>query len=165
MKKQLVATALLLFVPIFYVSCVSSILKDAPPTFSSEIKVTDPVAPFVKTKTSVFPSWKSSKSGNVISVVSDCDPNSNLTLQKLHQLVEDSLYNLAVLKEETQTFQGRPSFYKRVSGELDGRPIEVISISFKRKACGYVSSLSGKKETLEQDLKNFETFNNGLRFE
>ncbi|AGH96368.1 hypothetical protein [Pseudobdellovibrio exovorus] len=164
MQKQLVATILIVFMPFLFVSCVSSILKDKPPTFSSEITLKDPSSPFTRTRTSVFPSWKSSQSGNVISIVSDCNENSPATLSSLHQLIESSLESPQIISEENITIQDRPSLLKVVNAQLDGYPIEVRSVSFRKKSCGYVSSLSGKKGTLEADRASFEQFLNNLSF-
>ncbi|MGZ3691890.1 MAG: hypothetical protein ACXVAX_10320 [Pseudobdellovibrio sp.] len=164
MKKLLVSTLLIGIFPVLLASCVSTLLKESPPTFSTEIKVTAPPTPFVALKTSVFPSWKSSKSGNVISIVSECDPNLNSDLIGLHRIVEDSLTEVKVVKEENTTLQSKPAYYKNVTAELEGHPIEVETYSFKRKSCGYVTSLSGKSESLEQDKVTFEKFIQGLSF-
>lgn len=164
MQKQLVATILIIFMPFLFVSCVSSILKDKPPTFSSEIKLQDLQSPFEKMRTSVFPSWKNTQTGNVISIVSDCNPSSTYTLSSLHQLIEGSVEKAQVVTEENLTIQDRPSLLKVVNAELDGHPIEVRSVSFIKKSCGYVSSLSGKKGTLEADRAAFDQFLNSLSF-
>ena len=165
MKKQLVATVILIAIPFLFVSCVSSLLKEKAPTFSSEIKLTAPKSPFMKTDTSVYPSWKNSVTGNVISIVSDCNDGSTSKLSVLHQLIEDSLEEVKVLKEETMALHNRPALLKVVSANLDGHPIEVQSVSFKRKSCGYLASLSGKSNTLIKDTTQFEQFLNGLVFE
>lgn len=165
MKKQLVATVILIAIPFFFVSCVSSILKEKPPTFSNEIKLIAPQPPFVKTETSVFPSWKNTLTGNVISIVSDCNDGSSSKLTALHQLIEDSLEDIRVVKEETLALQNRPAHLKVVTAKLDGHPIEVRSISFKRKSCGYLASLSGKTNSLLKDTTQFEQFISGLVFE
>lgn len=165
MKKQLVATIIISSLPFLFISCVSTLLKDSPPTFSKEIKVKDPAKPFSKTTTAVYPSWKSSKSGNVIAIVSDCDPNSSYSLNNLHLLVEEPLSNVKVLQEETFTMQNKPAVRRLVTAQLDDSQIEVESISFKRKSCSYVTSLSGKIDGLNADRAQFEQFNNGLSFE
>lgn len=165
MKKQLVATLFIIAVPFFFVSCVSSLLKEKPPSFSKEIKLTAPKLPFIKTETSVFPSWKNNSTGNVISIVSDCSDASSYKLSTLHQLIEDSLDDIKVLKEETIALQNRPALLKVVTANLDGQPIEVRSVSFKRKACGYLASLSGKTNSLIKDTPQFEQFISGLVFE
>ena len=165
MKIQLITTFIIITVPIIFVSCISSLLKDKAPTFSSEIKFTAPAQPFVKTETSVYPSWKNSKTGNVIAIVSDCNDISSNKLSTLHQLIEDSLDNVKSIKEETIALQNRPALLRVISAQLDGLQIEVQSISFKRKSCAYVASLSGKLNTLETDRPQFEKFINGFSFE
>ncbi len=165
MKKQLVATLFIIAVPFFFVSCVSSILKEKPPSFSTEIRLTAPKAPFAKTKTSVFPTWKNSQTGNVISIVSDCNDGATNKLSALHQLIEDSLEEIKILKEETMALQNRPALFKIVTASLDGQPIEVRSVSFKRKSCGYLASLSGKPNSLLKDTVHFDNFIQGLGFE
>lgn len=165
MKKQLVATLFIIAVPFFFVSCVSSLLKEKPPSFSTEIRLTAPKAPFAKTKTSVFPAWKNSQTGNVISIVSDCNDGATNKLSALHQLVEDSLEEINIVKEETMAFQNRPALLKILTASLDGQPIEVRSVSFKRKSCGYLASLSGKPNSLLKDNVHFDNFIQGLGFE
>ena len=165
MKKQLAATIIICSLPLLFISCVSSILKDAPPVFSKEIKLRAPGSPFVQTDTSVYPSWKNPKSGNVIAIVSDCDPNSSYSLTSLPSLVENPLTNIKVAKEQTITLQSKPALRRVVTATLDDHDIEVESVSFKRKSCSYVSSLSGKTGTLDADRAQFENFNSGFSFE
>lgn len=165
MKKQLAATIIIASLPLLIISCVSSILKDAPPTFSKEIRLREPAKPFVKTDTSVYPSWKNSKSGNVISIVSDCDPNSSYSLTSLPTLVENPLTNVKVVKEVQFNLQDKPALRRLVTAMLDEHEIEVETVSFKRKLCSYVSSLSGKAGTLDTDRSQFENFNSGFSFE
>lgn len=165
MKKQLVATLFIIAVPFFFVSCVSSLLKEKPPSFSTEIRLTAPKAPFGKTETSVFPTWKNSQTGNVISIVSDCNEGATNKLSTLHQLIEDSLDDVKIMKEETMALQNRPALLKFITANLDGQPIEVHSVSFKRKSCGYLASLSGKPNSLFKDTGHFDQFINGFGFE
>lgn len=165
MQKQLVATFIIILMPFLFVSCVSSLFKDKAPTFSREIRLRAPEAPFKETDTSVYPSWKSSASGNVISIVSDCSQISSYSLSSLHQLIENSLQNVHTVKEEQVSIQGRPSLSKVIEGELDGFPIEVRSVSFMKKSCGYVGSLSGKKGSLDGDQAEFDRFLNNMSFE
>ena len=164
MKRQLAATFLLFVSPFLFVACISSLLKENPPTFSSEVEYKEPAAPFAKFKKSVYPSWKSQKTGNVISIVSDCDPNSSLSLAQLHRIVEDSLTGLQVVNEEGAFLQDKPALVRNIKGQLDGIDIELVSVSFRRKSCGYVSSLSGKVGSVQQDRTEFDRFNQNLKF-
>ncbi|MCC2679257.1 MAG: hypothetical protein K0R29_1833 [Pseudobdellovibrio sp.] len=165
MKKQLVTTILVALFPILFTACVSSMLQGSPPTFSKDVRLINPASPFVATKNSVFPSWKSSRTGNVITIISECDPNSSASLSVLHRMVEEPLSGIQILKEENVTFQNKPAVFKAVKAELDGQAIELQSLSFRRKSCGYVSTLSGKPGNLQQDENEFSRFNAGLQFE
>lgn len=164
MKKQLVATLTIIVIPLFFVSCISSLLKDKAPSFSNEIILASPKEPFIKTDTSVFPSWKSNTTGNVISIVSDCNENSSYKLTNLHQLIESTLEGIKIIKEETISLQKKPALMRIINAQLDGQPIEIQSVSFKRKSCGYVAALSGKVNNLVFDKSQFEQFINSFDF-
>ncbi len=165
MKKQLAATIFTIAFPILMVSCVSTILKEKEPTFSKQINYKDPQVNFVKLNVSVYPTWKNSKTGNVISIVSDCSENFSGTLTSLQQLIAGSIEEAKIMKQESITLQGKPALLYLTEGQLDGQPIAVRSISFKRKACGYVSALSGRPTSLAADLKAYESFNESFSFE
>lgn len=164
MKKQLVATLVISTLPLIFVSCVSSLLKDAPPSFSTEIQFKAPEAPFTKYDTSVYPSWKNTSTGNIISIISDCRPNSPYKLTNIHQVLESSLENIKVIKEENYSFQDKPAYSRVVKAQLDGEPIEINSVAFKRKSCHYVAVLSGKQNNLSVDKAHFEKFMTGFGF-
>ncbi len=165
MKKQLAATLLIIASPFLMVSCVSSILKEKAPTFSKEILFKEPQSGFSKINLSVYPAWKSSKTGNVISVVSDCNENGVASLAGLHLLITSSIEDAKTVKQDQLTFKDKPALLFVTEGYLDGQPIAIRSISFKRKDCGYVSSLSGKPSSLESDLTTFNSFNESFSFE
>lgn len=80
-------------------------------------------------------------------------------------MVEEPLSNVQTVKEENVSFQGKPAVFKVVRADLDGLPIELHSVSFRRKSCGYVSTLSGKPGSLQPDESEFSRFNAGLSFE
>lgn len=165
MKKQLVATLILILTPALLVSCVSSLLQEKAPTFSSEIKFADPAEPFTKLNKSVYPSWKNKKTGNVISIVSDCSDSSSITLYSLHQIIEGSIDKPKVSQQNTITFKNKPALVHVTEGLLDLEPIEIHSMSFKRNNCGYVTSLSGKPKNLNADKAFYDQFNESLTFE
>lgn len=164
MKKQLVATLFIIFAPFIFVSCVSTLLKEKPPTFSEEISYKAPAPPFARQHTDVFPAWKNPQTGNIITIISDCQNSAASSLTSLHRMIEGSLEKVVVGNEESIEFQGRPAVSRAVQAELDGHKIELYSVSFKRLNCGYVSSLSGKPGSLSADRKIYEQFMNGLTF-
>lgn len=163
MKKQLLATFCIIASPFLMVSCISSLLQEKAPTFSKEIQFKQPENSFTKINKAVYPAWKNSKTGNVISVVSDCSENSTLT--GLHSLITDSIEQAKLIQQQPIIFQQKPALLYLTEGSLDGQSIEIKSISFKRKNCGYVSSLSGKPKSIEIDQKTFDAFNESFSFE
>ena len=165
MKKQLAATIFIIALPFLMVSCVSTILQEKAPTFSKDIQYKDPQSTFVKVNLSVYPAWKNPKTGNVISIVSECAENYSGTLSSLHQLITGSIEEPKTTKQEPIVLKQKPALLYVTEGQLDGQPIAIRSISFKRKSCGYVSSLSGRPAALASDLKTYEAFNESFSFE
>src|SRR3989338_7161543 len=164
MKKQLVATLFIITIPFLLVSCVSSLLKEKPPTFSKEVSFLAPADPFVDLKRSVYPSWKNRVTGNVISIFSDCQPGNPLSLTDLQRYMEESIDNATRLNEKTTPYQNKPALFRTIDGQVEGNQIQIRSLAFKRLNCGYLVSLSGKPEQLQQDKTSFDTFLKSLKF-
>lgn len=164
MKKQLIATFIIMSFPFLIVSCVSSLLQEKAPTFSKSIQFTDPKDPFYRLNKSIYPAWKNKNTGAVISIISDCTDQTQ-SLMNLQQLILDSIEQPKIVKQEQITFQNKPANFVTATGQLEQNDIEVHSISFKRKGCGYVTSLSGKINSLQNDQKSFKDFNESFRFE
>ena len=164
MKKQLAATLFIFLTPLFFVACVSSLLKEKAPTFSSEIKFTPPAEPFEVLNKSVFPSWKNRISGNVLSILSDCQAGNPASFHDLHNMIEDSVDSPVIVSESSVTFQQKSALQRIIHAELDGSSLEIKSLAFKRLNCGYVVSLSGKPSQLKIDQSAFDNFLKGLKF-
>ncbi|MFZ3230893.1 MAG: hypothetical protein WA160_11860 [Pseudobdellovibrio sp.] len=164
MKKHFLLSALIILTPFILISCVSSLLKEKEPTFSKDVEFESPKSPYYKLDKSVFPSWKSKISGNVISIFSDCQNEGIRTLNDLQKYIEDSIENSKRIKETIVQFQNKPALSLVIQGELESNPIEIQSISFNRPNCGYVVSLSGKPQQLKVDQIAFEQFTASLRF-
>ena len=143
--------------------CISSILKEAAPTFSDEINL--PLLPttFNKMRNVTYPSWKNKLTSNVISVLSDCS-DSALDLKKAHAMITNAIEGETVLEEKKQNLKNKKSYLRRVKGFVDGLEIEIHSISFKYKNCYYITSLSGLHEKLPSDIEVWSNFNNKIEF-
>lgn len=164
MMKQLLATLILVLTPFLLASCVSSLLKEKPPTFSDEVTFTSPKTPFFRLTKSVYPSWKNKQTGNVLSIFSDCQTGMTSTLSELQRIIEDSVENSKRLAENQIQYQNKPALQRTLSGEVENNSIQIKSIAFKRLNCGYVVSLSGKPEQLHLDDNAFELFIQSLTF-
>lgn len=164
MKKHLLLTSFIILAPFVLISCVSSLLKEKAPTFSKDVEFDAPKGPFYRLEKSVFPSWKNKASGNVISIFSDCQPDTPKTLNDLQKYIEDSVENSKRANEAVVQYQNKPALQLLIQGELESNPIAVQSVSFVRAGCGYVVSLAGKPQQLKLDQTSYDQFLTSLKF-
>lgn len=168
MKKHFLILLFLTSSLIALTSCVSTLLQEKAPSFSKEITFTEPQntnASFKKIQKSIYPAWKNQVSGNVISIISDCNEINTLSFASMQQLFNDSIDQAKITKQVQIQFKNKPAHFMITSGQIDGQDIEIRSLTFKRKNCVYLSALSGKPQVIEQDQKSFDTFNENLIFE
>ena len=160
LKKIFISLIILIIVP----GCISSFFKEAAPTFSDNIIYADPKPNFIRLTSYIYPAWKNTKNGSVISLVSDCTENL-YDLKTIHTLINDSLDQFKVIAEKmTQLETGHPSYYRRLQGQIDSKPVEVQVYSFQHKKCNYLTSLSGDPKKVSADLETFQIFNKQLSF-
>ncbi len=154
----------LIFVTSFLLSgCISSLFKEAAPTFSNEINLPSLPQSYNKINGVTYPSWKNKTTSNVISVLSDCT-DSYLDLKSSHALITNVIENETVLEEKKTTLQNTKAYFRKVTGLLDGEKIEILSVSFKYKKCIYLSSLSGSNQKLAADIDAWTAFNEKIEF-
>ena len=144
-------------------SCVSQLFKEPNPTFSSDISYQAPDSPFFKIENSVFPSWKNKTTNNVISILSDCN-NQSQSLKQALTLISSSIDGATIKEEKKTTLKGKMALFQKNQGEIDGSEIIVHSISFKNNNCYFVSSISGAPDKINIDLKSWDKFNLSLEF-
>lgn len=143
--------------------CISSLFKEAAPTFSDEITLPVLSQSFNKMNGVTYPSWKNKTTSNVISVLSDCS-DSYSDLKSAHAMITNVIDNETIIDEKKTTLQNTKAYYRKVSGLVDGENIEVQSISFKYKNCIYLSSLSGSHQKLTTDIETWTSFNQKIEF-
>lgn len=157
--KILFSVVMLLLIP----GCISNLFKEPKPTFSNDILLPALTTDFQKINDNVYPAWKNQESGNVISVVSDCN-EGHFTLKSIHSLMSDSLDNFKTIEEKTITSSGRKSVFKKINGQIEDKNVEIQSYSFADKKCLYVISLAGKPEKISQNLAEFKNFVQKIEF-
>jgi hypothetical protein len=167
MKKHFLILLSISSILISLSSCVSTLLQEKAPSFSKEITFTEPQntnASFKKIQKSIYPAWKNQVSGNVISIISDCNETTPLSFSNMQQLFNDSIDQAKITKQIQIQFKNKLAHFMITSGQIDGQDIEIRSLTFKRKNCVYLSALSGKPIVIEQDQKSFDNFNQNLIF-
>lgn len=160
LKKIIISFLILIIVP----GCISSFFKEPAPTFSNDILYTDPTPHYVRLNNSVYPAWKNTKNGTVISLISDCTENL-YDIKTIHTLINDSLDQFKVISEKMTQFEnGHQSYFRRLKGQIDSKPVEVQVYSLQHKKCNYLASLSGDPQKISADLVTFQNFNKLISF-
>lgn len=162
--KLVLITVLMIF---SMVGCISNLLKEPAPTFSDQIILPNLPLEFVAQNTSTYPSWKNKSNSTVISVVSECttsNGNQVASLKSAHSLITNAIENELVIEEKKMTIKNKASYFRKISGLVDGYPLEVLSASFVFENCVYVSSLSGTHEKINLDLNTWTNFNQNIEF-
>lgn len=152
-SKLILSFVILLLVP----GCISNIFKEPKPTFSKDVVLPEFSSSFDQLSGNVYPAWKSNATGNVITMVSDCNEGS-FNLKTIHGLMSDSLDNVKVIEEKSTTLNKRKSYFKKVRGEVDGKAIEIQSYSVQHLKCTYVTSLAGSPQKIELNQSDFKNF-------
>lgn len=154
-SKLILSFAILLLIP----GCISNIFKEPKPTFSKDVVLPEfsSGSSFNQLNENVYPAWKSSVTGNVITVVSDCN-EGNFNLKTIHGLMSDSLDNVKVIEEKATVVNKRKSYFKKMRGEVDGKSIEIQSYSLQYLKCTYVTSLAGNPQKIELNQADFKNF-------
>ena len=139
--------------------CVSVSLDRSEVRRSDAYKFAVPPSPFrAHQAPQVDHAWKNAQSGSIISVVSECAPNFDPSLQILRDDVVRSLTSLEVKAEKNLTFQGREALRTLVHGRVDGVDSAVDLLVFKKNGCSYILNLIGGPQTITPDLPRFEAF-------
>lgn len=152
-SKLLLSFGILLLIP----GCISSIFKEPKPTFSNEVVLPEFGSEYNFLSGNVYPAWKNKNTGNVISIVSDCNEGS-FTLKSIHSLMSESLDHVKIVEEKKAELNSRSSYYKRLRGEIDGKPIEIQSYSVQNGQCTYVTALAGKPDKINHNQTDFQNF-------
>lgn len=152
-QKLILSFTILLLVT----GCISNIFKEPKPTFSKDVILPEFNSDFNQLSDNVYPAWKSKATGNVIAMVSDCNEGS-FNLKSIHSLMSDSLDSVKVIEEKSTTLNTRPSYFKKVRGEIDGKAIEIQSFSLQHQKCTYVTSLAGNPEKINLNQVEFKAF-------
>lgn len=152
-SKLFLSLAILLLIP----GCISNIFKEPKPTFSKDVVMPEFNSDFKQLRENVYPAWKSKTTGNVISMVSDCN-EGNFNLKSIHGLMSDSIDKVKVIEEKNTTLNTHKSYFKKVRGEIEGKAIEIQSYSLQHLKCTYVASLAGNPDKINLNQNEFKAF-------
>ena len=145
-------------------SCVSVSLENKTVKRSADAQAQSPAAPFEKINAEqVDGAWKNSKTGNIISFLSDCTKNTDPSLESLHYETLQGLQDEKILSENRITYLERDALRSSITGKVDGIVSSLDLLIFKKNGCSYVLSFISTPKTRNEDLPYFEKFLNGFR--
>lgn len=131
---------------------------------SEGVQTIVPTAPFVVQKRAdVDGAWKSEKTGNTISYISDCQDPSDPTLDSIVRDAMAGLTDLKVESTQSPTMQSREARRVVASGQVDGVQSKIDLLAFKRNHCIYILSYVGVSSAYAADHAQFDKFISGFR--
>lgn len=147
-----------------FCSCVSVNLPNSKTTHAKDVQYSAPSDPYSEiTNKANDKTWLSSATGNTISYLSDC---GNAADPAIDQLESDSLSVLNDMKvSETQdlTFNNRAARRTTADGTVDGVPVELSLLIFKKDGCNYTLTFAGVKKQFNSEKKYFDAFVNSFK--
>ncbi|WP_295901902.1 hypothetical protein [uncultured Bdellovibrio sp.] len=107
--------------------------------------------------------WISERTGNTISYLSECGSSSEPTLQQLETDSLGALSDLHILKSDEVSFNGRAARESISQGKIDGVPVQVALVVFKKNGCSYTLSYGGVEKQFSSEQKYFENFKQNFK--
>jgi len=153
----------LLTLALIFSACVSVNLKTNAPTKSEAYGFTNPPRPFFKMKSDQADhAWQNEKTGNTIAVLSECSESRDPSLTSLEGETIQALTNYQVAKTQELTYQARAARRTLAEGSLDGIPVMMDILTFKKNSCAYTLTYMGRASGFEKERSAFDNFLKGF---
>jgi len=151
---------LLFFYFFFLIGCISVDLKPKNVSQKAEsIKLEGPQKPFEEIKSSTGDRvWLSGSTGNTISYLTECNSNSDVKLEELLKEATAFIEQKVEIQTTYKPYNQRAAIYSLLSGQVDGVPIQVQLIIFKKNQCTYTLSYGGAYDRFKSEIEYFNTF-------
>lgn len=151
--------AFLLTLSFLISNCVSVKLASPKPERATNLEFEPPPKPFAKlSNTSADIAWQSTSTGNTIAVLTDCGPQTDITLSRLESETLSALTELKILGREEKLYNGRSAFFTNSEGLMDGVPVHMALVSFQKNDCNFSISYFGKVQFKENENLIFRAF-------
>lgn len=139
--------------------CVSvKLAPSSPPEKARDAHYKDPAAPFKSSNSAASDRmWISTKTASTISYFTSCSP-SEPPLKNIRAAAFSSLENIEVTHEEPIRINDREGLKSDIEGKMEGVPVKVRFIVFKKNSCSYHLSYVALKENFEKELDQFSNF-------
>lgn len=156
--KSAFSTALFWTVLILNFGCVTVSVGEKKGKPAENLQVDAPSAPFEELKTpDADRAWQNPRTGTSISYASDCggmDPS----LKAIQQTVLQGLTDVTVDAESKITFNSREALDTTASGNVDGVPVKIRFVTFKKNNCNFTLNYFAVARHFDSSLPTFQQF-------
>ena len=143
--------------------CVSVDVLPPAPKKATDVKIKVPTKDFKEIiNSSVDRAWQNDKNGNTIAYLSECNSKSDPTLKAIETENLTALTNVEVIESKSDNFNDREALFSSVKGQVDGVPVKMRLIIFKKNGCNYTLSYVGRSKFFDHDVDTFKTFTEGF---
>jgi hypothetical protein len=154
----------LFFISFLLGGCVSVQLGSGKSQKADEVSFEKPSDPFKSISAdSVDQAWQSERTGNTLAFLTECQPSVEASLQTLQTEPLSALTQPVIVKTETKTFNGRESSLVVAEGQIDGIPVSMALLVFKKNGCNFTLSFSGRKSVFQSEFGTFEDFKESFK--
>lgn len=101
--------------------------------------------------------WQNSETGNTISFMTEC-PAPDSSLESMTDEFTSVLKSKQVKEKKEDFFNGRESLQTWAEGKLDGIPMKIRSLVFKKNGCSYLLTYVGRARVFEKNHEAFTEF-------
>ena len=125
---------------------------------AQNIQVVPPTSPFEEMKTpDADRAWQNARTGTSISYTSDCG-GADPSLKSIQQTVLQGLTEVTIESEDKTTFNSREALDTVASGSVDGVPVKIRFITFKKNNCNFTLNYFAVARHFASGLPAFQQF-------
>ncbi len=138
--------------------CISFNIGPSQSRKAKDVEYKEPNKPFKSFKASnADRAWISEKTGNTLSYSSECGDNSPNIDQVYTELIS-GVSKSKVIEENRGFFNERTSISATTQGNLDGIPVQMSFLVFKKNSCVYSISYGGVEQKFNSELNTLKAF-------
>ncbi len=138
--------------------CISFNIGPSQSRKAKDVEYKEPSKPFKSFKASNSDrAWISESTGNTLSYSSECGDNSPSIDQVYTELIS-GVSKSQVVNETRGFFNERTSISATTRGNLDGVPVQMSFLVFKKNSCVYSLNYGGVEQKFESELNVFKSF-------
>jgi hypothetical protein len=149
----------------FLFGCVSVKLANtgAGASKATNISYKAPSKPFQSSKSSNSDKiWESSKTASTISYFSSCSDDEP-SLKSIQTTSLQGLEDFKILDEQEIPFNERGALRSTIVGKLEGVPVQIEFIVFKKNSCSFHLTYVALKENYKKEIEEFNNFTRNFR--